>query len=190
MFSAVVRISALVVIATMCVATQTGAYAQGSAGGPTVTIRALRAMPYYPSTGEIRRTTDLFDPRLALRNIILGSPTGEDPLHRSKIEDWDIKFGTTVTYVEIDVEADPGPLIRDGRMIIVELEARVPNTKRLVSQQRVRLNSLVTAEGKLWRVPFFVYGTGCEKLELNARVVSGTTVYAKETRTIPFTCGE
>jgi hypothetical protein len=190
MFSAVTRITGLVVVAGICLATQTGAYAQQSPGRPALAIRAIRAMPYYPSTGELRRTTDLFDPRLVLRNIIFGAPTGEDPLHRPKIEDWDIKFGTTVTYVEIDVEADPGPLIRDGRVIFVELEAKVPNTKRVVSLQRVRLNSLVVAEGKLWRVPFFVYGTGCEKLELNARVVSGTTAYAKETRAIPFSCGE
>jgi hypothetical protein len=53
-------------------------------------IRSIRAMPYYPETGTIRRATDLFDPRLALRNIILGSTSEPDPHHRSKIEDWDI----------------------------------------------------------------------------------------------------
>lgn len=152
---------------------------------PAPTIQALRAMPYYPGTGRIRRTTDLFDTRLALRNVVIEPSDGVDPLHRTKIEDWDVEFGTTVTYVEVDVF-----LGQDPPRAVLEIQARAAETGRQIQSQQVPLAVLGPGRAGVVRVPYFVYGTGCEKLQLTARILRDGAPASRVSRTIPFTCGE
>ena len=152
-----------------------------------VKIEAVRAMPYYVETGAVRRTTNLFDPRLVLRNVVVGSPGGPDPLHRATIEDWDILFGTTVTYVEIDIQA-----ARDfdlAQDLTLELSAYAGPSRQEIERRRVPLASIAVEPQGRWRVPFFIYGTGCELLELRVRLLDDRG-YEEQVKTIPFVCGE
>ena len=153
-------------------------------------ISAIRAMPYYPATGAIRETTDLFDPRLALRNIILTSPDGSDPIHRSRIEDWDIKFGTTVTYVSVELTLTNTLRSPNQPTTVLELIANAPETGRQMQMERVDLATLGSKHGSTLHVPFFVYGTGCERLAISVRLLELDKAYDSQTRMIPFSCGE
>ena len=166
------------------------AQAGGSADEATKPLRivAVRAMPYYPGTGSIRRSTDLFDPRLALRNVIIGGDAASDPFQRTKIEDWDIESGTTVTYVDVEIES--ADFVKVPGSMRIELRGRAADTRREVKTESVLLSGLLGGEGRKLHVPFFVYGTGCEPLELNARLIDGSRVVGEITRTIPFACGE
>jgi hypothetical protein len=148
-------------------------------------IEAILAMPYYSTTGEIRNSTNLFDPRLALRNIIIVPSGGQDPMYRKEIKDWDILFGTTVTYVNVKVVA----MTRVKRPPRIELLARNAVTGREIQRQQIDL-SRISSASNVWYVPFFVYGTGCEELELDVRVFDETKSFASQSRTVPFTCGE
>lgn len=151
-------------------------------------IVAIKAMPYYPETGVIRRSTDLFDKRLVLRNVVMPEGGAGDPLRRNKIEDWDIAFGTTATYVEVDIESiDFTKLPKSAR---VEMRARATDTQRDLTTESVALSSLTTSSGRTLHVPFFVYGTGCETLELRVRLLAESNHYGEIVRTIPFSCGE
>jgi hypothetical protein len=152
-------------------------------------ITAIRAMPYYPETGTIRRTTDLFDPRLALRNVPIGSASEPDPIHRSTIEDWDIPFGTTATYVEIDVSwSGEGDRLLSAPAL--EFLAQAGRRGRVLERRRVELAPLLTGPGKIWHIPVLVYGTGCEPVNLRASLIRGTTAFTSQSRTIPFACRE
>lgn len=151
-------------------------------------IVAVKAMPFYAETGTVRRSTNLFDKRLVLRNVVIPADGTDDPLRRRSIEDWDIPFGTTVTYVEATVESlDFSTLPKTMR---VELRARAADTKREIANQSVALSSLIVSGARTLYVPFFVYGTGCEKLEIHVRLLDGPKVHGETTGTIPFSCGE
>jgi hypothetical protein len=157
------RVLFLVGMALMSAA---GAAAQQSAQK----IAVVRAMPYYPATGEIARDKDLFDPKLALFNLVIEHrpPSG-------------IKGGTTATYVEIEVPFS---------LSAVELEAMAVETGRILLKQSVNLAVLNTAQPGNLRVPFLVHGTGCEKLKLTARLLDGATLLDEQSRTVPFVCRE
>jgi hypothetical protein len=163
----------------------------GASAEPTIALArivSVKAMPYYPETGAIRRSTSLFDKRLVLRNIVMPADGIGDPLGRSKIEDWDIVFGTTATYVEVDLESlDFSKL---PRSMHVELRARTADTKRELTSQSVALSTLIVGSVRALHVPFFVYGTGCEKLEIRVRLLDGSSVYGETSTMIPFSCGE
>ena len=162
--------------------------AQADQEGVVARIVAVRAMPYYPDTGTIRRSTDLFDRRLVLRNVVFPSgPTG-DPLRRNTIEDWDIVFGTTATYVEVEVYSANFDSIPAGTH--VEANARVSATGRQLMTSSVSLSGLLTRSGHVLHIPFLVYGTGCEPLEIRVKLLAGSRILGASTKTIPFSCGE
>jgi hypothetical protein len=168
---------------------------EGSAGNAVqlstpVHISAIRAMPYYPTTGKIRQTTDLFDPRLALRNVVILPPNGKDPIRRANVEDWDIEFGTTVTYIRVELAASDRHQDAVDSALGVELQVRAVGSGRMVHRQRVRLATIGSLRESNLQVPFFIYGTGCEKLEIAVRLLKGEQVYESQKRVIPFTCGE
>jgi hypothetical protein len=148
----------------------------------------LKAMPYYLDTGTIRRSTDLFDPRLVLRNIGMSPDGGMDPLHRVTIEAWDIIYGTTVTYVEVN--ADVVRSLPKGQMI-VEVIGQAKTSGPIVFRVMVQgSGSTRTRDTRTWTVPAFFYNTGCEPLTVTARMVIGGTAYATLSKTVPFKCGE
>jgi hypothetical protein len=156
---------------------------------PPVEIVGIRAMPYYASTGEIRRSTSLFDRRLVLRNVIIAPADGRDPLNRPTIAEWDIVFGTTATYVEFDLESR----VRGAGVpssLHVEMHAVAVDSRREVQVERVPIASVMPFGQIKWTLPFLVYGTGCERLEITLRVVQDGDVLDELSRTIPFSCGE
>lgn len=168
------------------------AHAGGHVDAATKPLRivAVRAMPFYPATGEIRRSTNLFDPRLALRNIVVEPSDGRDPLHRARIESWDIPFGTTATYVEVEVETAPTGVSGTRPSLAVELRARAVGTGRQLQLERVSVASIAPSESSSWHVPYMVYGTGCEELEIRVRLMADDKEIGSEVHTIPFSCGE
>ena len=178
-----------VILYVACGASASTSGQSSAASSSGFAITSIRAMPYYPETGTIRRTTDLFDPRLVLRNIPFGSTSEPDPHHRSKIEDWDIPFGTTATYVEIDVSFSGSPDQR-GSPPALQFVARVSPRGRVLERRRVDLGMIVLGPHRVWHVPFLVYDTGCEPVSLSASLIRGTDTYSSRSRTIPFACRE
>jgi hypothetical protein len=160
------------------------------APAPLVTIRAIRAMPYYAQTGEVRRTTDLMDERLQLWNIIMGSPLQPD-INRPKIEPWDAPRGTTATYVAVELTLARVWRAQEDKAV-VELQVSNAESGRHMQSQKVALENLFGTGGeeKSWHVPFLIYGTGCEELKITVRVTHGKQVYDQASRTIRFHCGE
>jgi len=161
-----------------------------SAASAPVSVVAIQAMPYYPSTGNIRRSTDLFDRRLALRNVVITPSDGVDPLHRDRIADWDIPFGTTVTYIEAELdskELDPTKFPRDLR---IEMQATSLNTRHAVGKQVIVASSVAPSGIRRWRIPFVLYGTGCEPLRISVRVTYREKSLSSLSNTIPFSCRE
>jgi hypothetical protein len=145
-------------------------------------------MPYYVDTGAIRESTDLLDKRLVLRNVVIPpGPTG-DPLHRQRVEDWDLLFGTTVTFVDVTIATlDVDRVPRQARLSFV---ATGKTSARTLASQDVLLSAVMVRGTQNFHVPFFVYGTGCEPLELRVELHGVSTVSSELVRTVPFTCGE
>jgi hypothetical protein len=153
-----------------------------------LSIDAIRVMPYYVGDGVVRTTTDLLDKRLALRNIIIPTgPTG-DPLHRSRIEDWDIVFGTTAIVVDVTVAG--ADIDRKAAQTRILFRATTKTSGRTLASQDVALSSLTVPGLQRIHVPFLVYGTGCEPLEVKVKVVQTDESASEVVRTIPFSCGE
>jgi hypothetical protein len=166
--------------------TLTSAFAADTA---PVAIAELHAMPYYPAKGVVRRTTDLFDRRLLLRNIIGEPEGGADPLRRDAIADWDIEFGTTATLVEIQLERRVPDAVAASSLHVV-FEARAIDSRRLLARQDVLWDAVAPTISRKWTLPFLVYGTGCEPLRIDVRIVSGNRVVDRKSGSIPFSCGE
>lgn len=169
----------------MCVGM--GSMGRGLAAETTAPLKivTIKAMPYYPSTGVIRRSTNLFDPRLALRNVII---SGGDP--RAKIEEWDIVYGTTATYIETVIESASISPATIEPSLRIEMRVRSVDSDRLVKTESVKVISIMSTESRIWYIPFFIYGTGCEKLEITVHLVSDKIIFDETSRTIPFSCGE
>lgn len=160
----------------------------GAAEPAQVRIDGVRAMPYYVDQGVIRSSTDLFDKRLVLRNVVIPPGPSGDPLRRTHIDDWDILFGTTATYVVVTVTTlDPDQLPNQLRLSFV---ARAKANNRTLLSQDLLLSTLAVRGSARIHIPFLVYGTGCESLELQAQIHEMKTVVSELVRTIPFTCGE
>ena len=153
-----------------------------------IRIETIRAMPYYTEKGVIRTSTDLFDSRLVLRNVVIpAGPTG-DPLHRSRIEDWDIVFGTTAVYVDVMISgAEFGKLPRQARLAF---HAEAKTSGRTLASQEVLLSTVTVAGSQSLHIPFLVYGTGCEPVELRVQLHDANASVTEVVRTIPFACEE
>jgi hypothetical protein len=133
-------------------------------------VAAIRAHAYYHARGEFDER-DLFDPTLVLRNVIIGEGDAREP--------------TEITLVLVVVE---GPSFASETKGAVELRTRAAGTSP--AQQSMPL-SLLFAKGTRVTVPFLIQGTGCEHVELEARItgVTGDPPPPKKA-TIPFHCGE
>jgi hypothetical protein len=151
-------------------------------------IDSIRAMPYYVDRGIIRTSTDLFDPRLVLRNVVVPPGSAGDPLHRSRIDDWDIVFGTTATFVAVTIAGADLEQLADK--IQVSFSATAVTSGRKLAAQDVMLAPLIVKGSRQTHVPFLVYGTGCEAVELKVHLHDGKAVISHLERTIPFSCGE
>lgn len=161
-----------------------------NANSASVRVVAIHAMPYYATDGSIRRTTNLFDRRLALRNIIMYPHNGKDPGNRERIEDWDVSYGTTVTYVEAEVESKFSRPADLPRGVQVEMVATSLQTGRQLDKQAVAVSAIGPLGNRSWRVPFFIYGTGCERLKITVQVKYNKRTLNGKSGVIPFSCGE
>ena len=98
------------------------------------------------------------------------------------IGEGDVKAPTKATIVLVQVRAT-GSGEKDR---VLELVARA-NGKELI-RQSVAVSTFITGKGEAM-IPFLVYGTGCEPLELTA-TLAGAGKTDSLTRTVPFRCGE
>jgi hypothetical protein len=113
---------------------------------------------------------------------------GTDPWHRDKIEDWDIVFGTTITYVE--AELDSKAHVKVPRDVLIEMLATSEDTGRTVGKKILVASSVMPLGVRTWRVPFLIYGTGCEPLRISVRVTYHGRISSAMSNSIPFSCGE
>jgi len=153
-----------------------------------IRIDGIRVMPYYTDQGIVRTSTDLLDERLVLRNIVIPPGPMGDPLHRLRIEDWDIVFGTTAIFVDVTIAG--ADLIHVSARERVSLLATAKTSARTLASQDVQLSALIVGNSQKLHVPFLVYGTGCEPVELKVQVHNSNASGPEVVRTIPFTCGD
>tara|TARA_R110000868_G_scaffold47339_4_gene155372 strand:- start:2142 stop:2675 length:534 start_codon:yes stop_codon:yes gene_type:complete len=149
---------------------------------PTVyKISGIEAFPYYPAQGALRNEHSLFDPGLALWNVIIG--------HDDIQGDWLIPGETTVTFVSVEIAANDEPVW--GTKPQMEFQAIALETNRELSFVKFSLGGVLTSGTRTWKIPFLVHGTGCEKLQVTATLLPRENYEGSSiTRTIPFKCGE
>ena len=146
------------------------------------TITDMRAFPYYTEKGIVRRDLNLFDRKFLLWNVMFGGDCGEECLP-------EIPGDTKVTIIEVQVRADNEPVWASPTAI--ELRVRAVESRRRIKTERVHLNAVLTAEARTWFIPFTLYGTGCEELEVSARLVHGRRPLGQPlNKIIHFKCGE
>jgi hypothetical protein len=131
----------------------------------------------------VRRDLDLFEPKYLLWNIIIGGDDcGEECLP-------EIPGRTTITMVEVEITAEGERNWKSSAAI--ELRVRAGESRRSLTTQHVRLSGIVVGEKRKWFVPFTLYHTGCEELEVSAAVIQGGRAVQKPiAKTILFKCGE
>jgi hypothetical protein len=151
-------------------------------------IESIKPMPYYIDGAGIRESTDLLNDKIVLRNIIIAPESGIDPGRRSRIDDWDVVFGTTITYVDVVLSVlESDKLSSQTRLSFV---ATGKETARVFASQDILISTVIVGGARELHVPFLVYGTGCEPLELKAHLHDESETWSELVRTIPFGCGE
>jgi hypothetical protein len=158
------------------------------ASSPPVRIDGIRVMPYYVDQGVVRASTDLLDKRVVLRNVVISPGSAGDPLNRPRIEDWDLPFGTTATFVDVAIAALD--VERVPRQLRISFIATGKTSGRTIASQNVLLSAVMVRGVQKFHVPFLVYGTGCEPLELRVQLRDSSAISSELVRTVPFTCGE
>jgi hypothetical protein len=132
-------------------------------------IKTIRAYFYYHETGDYS-TDDLIANHISPWNSIIGEgPAGQ-------------ASSATLILVEI-----AGPSFVSGTKGTVELKATT--SLKTLLQQRIPLDTFFT-ESQMIVIPFFVYGTGCEKLHLTASVLTPKGGKHSRTADVAFECGE
>jgi DNA-binding transcriptional LysR family regulator len=129
---------------------------------------SLRAKLFYSNSGEFSRDI-LSGKRPDLWNTIVGE--GQAGGASSEL------------LVIAVVSGEGGSYVPERK---VELTA---TTNGHVAFQRAEETPIITTEGKAY-VAFWLYGVGCKRLRLSARVTGQTPATAPATAMIPFDCGE
>ena len=136
-------------------------------------IVAIHAHLYYQSSGEISKYDLLDGKHHELWNTIIGEGEAKEP------------SGALWLLVEI---TGPGDYGKKGGCLTLEVTG---DEKKLLSQT-LRIDDWVY-NGEKFSLPFIVYGTGCETIEIQARLEGipkeklGNSSLSK---TIEFRCGE
>ncbi len=160
----------------------------GDSGSAPARIAGIRLMPYYTDKGDVRASTDLSDKRLVLKNIVVPADPSGDPLHREKIDSWDVVFGTTVTFVDVMIEASDFDKVSAKSR--VKFVATGKGIGRTLASESVLLSAVLVRGAQTLHLPFIVYGTGCEPLEVRVQLLDGSAVSSELSRAVPFSCGE
>jgi hypothetical protein len=132
-------------------------------------ITDLRAFLYYHEKGEFSRQ-DLLSGQMALWNVIIGEGDAEG------------HSGALLVLVTVSP-----PVHGDLRAPSLSLSVKYAN--RTTTNQEITLRPFRSL-AKPVQVPFLVYNTGCEHLEITARLKVGKQVLGSASRTAPFKCGE
>lgn len=130
-------------------------------------IAAIRAYAYLSETGLVD-SRELVTSGIALWN----TPTGGG----------DIRSPTEITLVVVELA---GKYEAERREKLV-LRAVINATER----SRTELPLDLYWEGESVKVPFLVYGTGCDELWLSAELLKNGKEVQFQTARVPFTCGE
>ena len=127
---------------------------------------SLRAMLFYSDKGTFSR--DIIARPVTLWN----TPIGEGASGGA----------SNATLVVVDVRGEAGSYVPERK-----IELTVTRNGRTIFQ-RAEEPSVLNSSGHTY-VGFWLYGTGCERIRLSARV-QGQRGTAPVTATIPFDCGE
>ena len=140
-----------------------------SALGKEPRITEVRAFLYYQGKGEFSRQ-DLLSGYMVLRNVIIGEGDAEAP--------------SAAMLVLVTV----GPPVRVDRDIPF-LKLTVKYAKGTAFNQEVSLGPFSNLKSPI-KVPFVIYNTGCERLEIVAVLRIGSRRLGSLSRTAEFKCGE
>ncbi len=161
-----------ILLATLAVALLAGGGAAGlhaarKPAAPAYRLSAMKAMLFYEHSATF--SGDLLSQRgLSLWNTIVGEGDAKEPAH--------------AVLVTVRVTGEAGSFEPTRR---VELAARTENRVILRQAQDI---GVLNAEGRT-HVGFWLYGVGCSKVRLRARLV-GQATESPRTGEIPFECGE
>lgn len=135
----------------------------------TFQITNIRAFLYYHGKGEFSQQ-DVLSGQMALWNVIIGAGDADAP--------------SRATLVLVAVKAPSRP---DRNFPAVRLTVKYAN--RTTLDHEVSLSSFANGQMTL-QVPFLIYNTGCERLQITAALRVGTRVLNSLSRTAEFKCGE
>jgi len=134
-----------------------------------LSIDSINAYFYYHATSTFGEE-NLASGKLALRNSIIGEGDAEHP------------SSTTLVMVSLDTCASwPSDAV-------LEFSAAEAGGKTM-TESTVPLSSYFS-QGNRVTIPFLLYGTGCESVELKATVVGPGDARRESTAVLPFICGE
>jgi hypothetical protein len=149
--------------------TKAGQPTSAVGGGPKITD--LRAFLYYHDKGEFDRR-DLLAGFMALRNVFIGEGDAESP------------SGSMLVLVGLQHSSFTVKILTGMH---IKLTVKAP--KRTLLNQDISLMSFFSEKSKI-EVPFMVHGIACERLEIVAKLTTGSRELGSLTRTAPFQCGE
>jgi hypothetical protein len=130
-------------------------------------IQGMSAHLYYQETGTID-PRDLISGKLVLWNTIIGAG--------------DARASSVATYVLVELQID-----RQKPPKTLEFKARAG--EKILAEKSMAVGDFFTDTSAVV-IPFIVYGTGCQALELTARLAGDATPRGSLTRTVNFACGE
>jgi hypothetical protein len=142
------------------------------------TIADVEARLFYGSTGRMSPNIALplkanpGQSDFALWNTIIGEGSAEAPSNQ--------------TVILVHFAGAPNSFV-DGSL---QLKVTNKETKKLVSQHTLRSVGFTSSSGRSTAM-FVVSDTGCQQLEISARLVSSTGASGASTKVyVPFGCGE
>jgi hypothetical protein len=150
-----------------------GADAPAKSAAPRV-ITSLRAFLYYHQTGELSR----YD--------ILGEGIARGDLLLYNVEFNPNTAGGYSSAMLVLVGVKPIPSVR-GRQPSTMVRLTVKAEKKIIFTTETRLASFFSVE-PLIHIPFLVYQTGCEPLEITAALVEEKKAVTTLSRTADFQC--
>lgn len=161
------RRTPLVLGAALALAAATAAAARSRAAEPPYRITALRAQLFYSDRGTLSADV-LASPGKSLWNTPIGEGEAGGP--------------SDATLVVVEVAGAPGSYEPDRS---VELTATAEGK---VVLRRATEMSVLNRRGRMY-AGFWLYGTGCKRVRLSARM-RGQTPASEMKKEIPFDCGE
>jgi len=149
-------------------------------------VQSIRAMRYDPITAQFVLTSDLFDPRQAVRRYRFDDARKQsDPPSF-----YEMSLGSPVSLIEVQLTVSSS-LRHFGNSMIIKLDVQGTSSGKLKQTQNVNLAMFTSsARERTLYIPFLIYDESCEELKLNLTVFDKERTYDTKSRIIPFSCGE